>query len=118
MPKIWIRSLDQLRNWVNQNSSRIWPDQDENWNQKHPTPPILMEWWLDWFFEASREEAIESIELVVAFTMICEGLSTQQARNRTIFNLAFWQDRASYPKEECYYRIGQVSVDWACKEEH
>jgi hypothetical protein len=110
-----IRSLEQLRNWIEAND---WPERKLLVGAKYPNPPILMEWWLDWFFEAPRKEAIESIDLVVRFTMICEGMPLDKARNRTISNLAYWQDRASYPKRRILVRIGQAAIDWACKEEH
>lgn len=90
-----ITSLEQLKDWNNQYilgmTLRREPD-ESNW-------PILLEWFLDWFFEEALlniETAREAFNEYVDFTYICTDLSQEAALGRCLSNLNFWYNRASY----------------------
>lgn len=90
-----ITSLQQLKEWNNQygcGSTYICePDVS-----KHP---ILLEWFMDWFFEEALLDikvAKEAFEEFIIFTMICESMTKDAALGRCLHNLNYWYDRASY----------------------
>jgi len=73
---IRITSLEQLKQW-----------------NSHPTEekPIVLEWFLDWFFEelldmGKTEEAIEARNVMIEFSMLCEGMSREEATSRVDSN--------------------------------
>lgn len=90
-----ITSLQQLKDWNNQYAigSVFRKEHDE------AKFPILLEWFLDWFFEEALldiEVAKEAFNEYVHFTYICTELSTSGSLGRCLLNLNYWYNRASY----------------------
>ena len=80
-----ITSLDQLKAW-----------------NKNPTKkaPVVLEWFMDWFFEElldkeKTSEAVEARIVMIEFTRICEKMSWREAADRVDGNFDYWADRAS-----------------------
>ena len=68
----------------------------KRWN-KNPTKekPILLEWFLDWFFEelldkGNTEKAIEARETLIEFAIICEGITKEKAIERIDTNFDYY----------------------------
>ncbi len=77
---IKIKSLQELKNWNNK------PTEEK---------PVLMEWFLDWFFEEllekdDFEKAKEAREEFIKFTEICEDMNKTEAINRVDGNLQYY----------------------------
>lgn len=90
-----ITSLQQLIDWNNQYfaGSGFMKELDES---KHP---ILLEWFLDWFFQEALSDistAKRAFDEFVNFTVICTELSVDTATGRCLYNLNYWYNRASY----------------------
>ena len=90
-----ITSLSELKNWNSQYKygSTYTHEPDTS---KHP---ILLEWFMDWFFEEALLDikiAKEAFEEFVIFTMICECMAKDTALGRCLYNLNYWYNRASY----------------------
>lgn len=90
-----ITSLQQLKDWNNQYAvgSTFRKEHDE------AKFPILLEWFLDWFFEEALldiEIAREAFREYRNFTYICTDLSQEATLGRCLSNLNYWYDRASY----------------------
>lgn len=90
-----ITSLKQLKEWNSKykyGSAYVYePDVS-----KHP---ILLEWFMDWFFEKAllnMKVAKESFEEFVIFTMICELMTKEAALDRCLHNLNYWYTRTAY----------------------
>lgn len=80
MEKLYISSLEQLKNW-NAN-----PTKDA---------PYVIDWFFDWFFDeliVNKKDnlAIEARDTMIEFTMICENLTREQATTRTDENLGYY----------------------------
>lgn len=90
-----ITSLQQLKEWNNQyaiGSTFRKETNEDKW-------PILLEWFMDWFFEEALldiEIAREAFYEYINFTYICTDLSKEAALGRCLHNLNFWYNRASY----------------------
>lgn len=90
-----ITSLKQLKEWNSKykyGSAYVYePDVS-----KHP---ILLEWFMDWFFEEAlldMKVAKEAFEEFVIFTIICESMTKEAALDRCLHNLNYWYIRAAY----------------------
>lgn len=71
--------------------------------------PILLEWFLDWFFDEALKDkklAVEAVKELITFTKICEGMDDIRAYHRSIANLNYWYTRAS--KERTYRSFTKV----------
>jgi hypothetical protein len=73
----------------------------KHWNN-NPTEekPIVLEWFMDWFFiEVLEKEkmalAVEAREEMIKFTMICEKMERDQAIERTDTNLDYYSNYSS-----------------------
>ncbi len=90
-----ITSLQQLKDWNNQYAvgSTFRKEHDE------AKFPILLEWFLDWFFEEALLDikvAGEAFNEYVNFAYICTELSPEASLGRCLHNLNYWYNRASY----------------------
>lgn len=90
-----ITSLKQLKEWNSKykyGSAYVY----ESDVSKHP---ILLEWFMDWFFEEAlldMKVAKEAFEEFVIFTMICELMTKEAALDRCLHNLNYWYIRTAY----------------------
>lgn len=90
-----IQSIQQLKDWNNRyvTGHILTKEYDESkW-------PILLEWFLDWFFEEALmnlDKAKDAFNEYLKFTYICTKLELDKALERCIHNLDYWYDRASY----------------------
>lgn len=71
-------------------------DQLKDWN-KNPTveKPIVLEWFLDWFFEelldkGKENEAIEARNVMIEFTEKCENMTKTEAIERVDRNFDYY----------------------------
>lgn len=90
-----ITSLEQLKEWNDKYALGMTFQKETNEDKW----PILLEWFLDWFFEEALldiEIAREAFREYRNFTYICTDLSQEAALGRCLSNLNFWYDRASY----------------------
>ena len=77
---LYIRSLEDLKKWNN-----------------NPTPekPVVLEWFLLWFFESllmhnKFEEALDATHTIVKFTEVCEDMTQPQAIDRCLSNFRYF----------------------------
>lgn len=75
-----ITSLDELKAW-----------------NVNPTieKPVVLEWFMDWFFEellgkGDTEIALEARNVLIEFVMICEGLTDSEATERVDKNFDYY----------------------------
>lgn len=73
----------------------------KEWN-KNPTvkKPIVLEWFMDWFFDDvlmkdKKELALDAYNTMIEFTMICEKMSKEQAIDRVHINLGYYSGYSS-----------------------
>jgi len=90
MKHLKIESLKELKQW-----------NTENKNKSNFTPPIVLDWFMDYFFDEAIPLGIaqEAYEIIIDFCSICEKMSQQDAKRRVMGNILFWNDRASKYKD-------------------
>lgn len=77
---LYIRSLEDLKKW----------------NQEPTTEkPVVLEWFLLWFFESllmynKFEEALDAAHTIVKFTEVCENMTQPQAIDRCLSNFIYF----------------------------
>lgn len=60
--------------------------------------PIVLEWFLDWFFDEALDsitQAKEAFDEMIRFTIICERVNKYEALGTVLSNLNYWYSRAS-----------------------
>ena len=77
---IRIQNLDDLKKWISN------PTEEK---------PIVLEWFMDWFFEElifknKITEAVEAYNVMIEFTQICEKMNYEDAVQRNLTNLNYW----------------------------
>lgn len=90
-----IRSLQELKDWNLQYAVGSTYRKEHN-ESKYP---ILLEWFLDWFFEEALLDihtAGDAFKEYVIFAFICTDLDFDCALGRCLSNLNYWYNRASY----------------------
>lgn len=101
-----ITSLQQLRDWNEQYAIGLTFQRELDETKW----PILLEWFLDWFFEEAlldTKTAGEAFNEYINFTYICTDLSKEASLGRCLKNLNFWYNRASYynSREKLYKKF-------------
>lgn len=89
-----ITDLSQLENFVSNYRTGCMLVKETD-TKKHP---ILLEWFLDWFFDEALNDlelARKSFNLFVDFTYICTELDQDTSIGRCLGNLNYWYHRAS-----------------------
>ena len=70
-------------------------DELKDWNVNPSGKPIVLEWFMDWFFEellckGDTETALEARDVLIEFTVICEGLTKNEATERVDGNFDYY----------------------------